>query len=165
MNLGIDVGYNATKVAGNRHRVAFPSAVGSPDRASFALGGADQNAIVLVAPTHALVGEEAVNQSRFLNRREDRRWIESDEWLMLFLAALTEVTQGTVVDVGVVTGLPVAFYADKSLIHERLIGEHRVQREGRRSQLLRVNDARVIPQPFGSLLAEVLDDHGRIAAR
>jgi len=162
MYTGIDIGYNATKAVTERRRATFPSVVGTPDRASFALNGNSETAIVLVAPTHALIGEEAVNQSRFLNRREDRRWIESDEWLTLFHAALTELTSATAVDIDLVTGLPVAFYSDKVQVQERLLGEHRVQREGRRGQLLRVTNARVIPQPFGSLLAEVLDEHGQI---
>jgi plasmid segregation protein ParM len=162
MYTGIDIGYNATKAVTDKRRATFPSAVGSPDRARFALDPSNVTAIVLVTPAHVSVGNEAVNQSRFLNRREDRRWIESAEWLHLFLAALTELTPGTLVDVSVVTGLPVAFYSDKAQVQERLRGEHRVQREGRRGQLLRVTNVRVIPQPFGSLLSEVLDERGYI---
>jgi hypothetical protein len=103
-----------------------------------------------------------VQQSRFLNRREDRHWITSPEWRALFLAALTELTPGTAVDVAVVTGLPVAFYSDKEQVQQHVRGEHRVQREGRRTQPLRVTNARVIPQPFGSPLTAVLDDRGHI---
>lgn len=163
MHTGIDIGYNATKAVAERRRATFPSAVGTPDQASFALGEPDPAAITLTAPQHVLVGAAAVQQSRFLNRREDRRWVESDEWLALFLTAVTELTQATAVDLEVVTGLPVAFYTDKALVQERLLGEHRVQRAGRRAQLVRVQNARVIPQPFGTLLAEVLDDQGQIS--
>ena len=138
MYTGIDIGYNATKAVTERRRTTFLSVVGTPDRANFALNGNSEAALVLVTPTHALIGEEAVNQSRFLNRREDRRWIESAEWLTLFHAALTELTSATAVDIELVTGLPVAFYSDKAQVQERLLGEHRVQREGRRAQLLRV---------------------------
>ncbi len=162
MHTGIDIGYNATKAVTDKRRATFPSAVGTPDRARFALSGNNTPAIVLTAPQSVLIGDEAVLQSRFLNRREDRRWIESAEWQALFLAALTELTTGTLVDVEVVTGLPVAFYSDKEQVHQRLLGEHRAQREGRRGQLLRVTHVRVIPQPFGSLLAEVLDERGQI---
>lgn len=162
MHTGIDIGYNATKAVTDKRRVTFPSAVGSPDRARFALNGGGDHAIILLSPSHVLIGEEAVQQSRFLNRREDRRWTESAEWLALFLAALTELTSGTLVDLDVVTGLPVAFYSDKEQVQQRLLGDHRVQREGRRGQLLRVTHVRVIPQPFGSLLAEVLDERGHI---
>jgi hypothetical protein len=88
--------------------------------------------------------------------------VESEEWYWLFLAALSELTPATVADVALVTGLPVAFYDDKEKVTARLVGEHRVQREGRRAQVLRVTAARVIPQPFGALLAAVLDDRGAI---
>lgn len=165
MYTGIDIGYNATKAVTDKRRTTFPSVVGSPDRASFTLNGGNEAAIVLLSPSHVLIGEEAVQQSRFLNRREDRRWIDSGEWLELFLAALTELTSGSPVDVEIVTGLPVSFYSDKEQVQQRLFGEHRVQREGRRGQLLRVVNARVIPQPFGSLLAEVLDERGQIQQR
>ena len=95
MDAGLDLGYNAVKVVGDGRRAAFPSAVGTPDRARFALNGNAAGAIVLVEPEHVLVGEEAIQQSRFLARREDRRWIESAEWYSLFLAALTELTPAT----------------------------------------------------------------------
>ncbi len=164
MFAGIDLGYNAVKaISDNQRRASFPSVVGTPDRARFSLTGNGKGAIVLVAPEHTLVGEEAVQQSRFLTRREDRRWVDSQEWYTLFLAALTELTPATGADISLVTGLPVAFYDDKELVLERVLGEHRPQREGRRAQSLRVQQARVIPQPFGSLLATVLDDRGGIA--
>jgi len=112
-----------------------------------------------MAPDHVLVGAEAVRQSRFLQRREDRRWTESDEWYSLAMAALTELTSATLAELRIVTGLPVAFFqGDKVAVRDRLLGEHRPQREGRRAQTLRVTDAHVIPQPFGALLAVTLGD-------
>ncbi|MBC7228672.1 MAG: ParM/StbA family protein [Thermoflexales bacterium] len=161
MNIGLDVGYSATKAVAGGRRVAFPSAVGTPDRPRFSLG--ENHAIILTQPVHVQVGEAAVQQSRFLKRREDRRWIEGDEWYTLFLAALTEMTDATVAELRVVTGLPVAFYDDRQVLRARVLGEHRAQREGRRAQVFRVVDCRVIPQPFGILLAAALDDRGRIA--
>ena len=160
MNIGMDVGYSATKAIAGDRRVAFPSVVGTPDKARFSLNGS--KSIVLVAPAHVQVGEGAITQSRFLNRREDRRWTESDEWYTLALASLTELTSATVAELRIVTGLPVAFYADKAQVRDRLLGEHRVQREGRRAQVFRVTDCRVIPQPFGALLSVTLDNRGRI---
>jgi plasmid segregation protein ParM len=161
MKTGIDLGYNATKAVCENGKVCFASAVGSPDKARFCLNG-DQG-ITLVSPDHVLVGDHAVTQSRFLNRREDRQWIESNEYLSLFYAAVSELTKATSVDLQIVTGLPVAFYDDAQTVKGRLMGEHRLQREGQRAQLVRVQSVRVIPQPFGSLLSEVLDDRGRIA--
>jgi len=63
----------------------------------------------------------------------------------------------------VVTGLPVAFYsADKDALRDRFLGHHRVAREGRRAQTFQVSECRVIPQPFGTLLAATLADRGRV---
>ena len=162
MQSGIDLGYYQVKaVADGDRRVTFPSAVGGADRGHFAVGG-NGRGIEIVSPQHVYVGEEAVLQSRFLQSREDRNWIESNAFGMLFLAAVTEITAATSVDLQVVTGLPAAFYErDAPLVKRRLLGEHRVQREGRRAQLVRVQNVKVIPQPFGSLLSTVLDSHGK----
>lgn len=161
MNVGLDIGYSAVKAVSGERRITFPSVVGTPDKARFSLS-ADQT-VILTYPDHVQVGEGAISQSRFLQRREDRHWIESAEWYALFLAALTELTTTTVAELRIVTGLPVAFYADRQTVRDRLLGEHKVQREGRHAQTFRVTDCRVIPQPFGTLLAACLDDRGRIA--
>jgi plasmid segregation protein ParM len=136
--------------------------VGTPELGRFSL---DQQAhhIILTRPDRTLVGEGAMTQSRFVNRREDRAWIESTEYYHLFLAALTELTTATVADLLLVTGLPVAFYSDKAMLRDRLVGVHKVAREGRHAQNFKVSECRVIPQPFGALLAAALDDRGRIA--
>ena len=167
MKVGFDGGYSDVKaVAGEtgKIRVTFPSVVGTPDRARFSLDGEGANDIVLnLSDGTFLVGQGAVEQSRFAPRWEDRAWIESSEYYRLFLATLTELTSATVCNLTVVTGLPVAYYADKDKLRDLLLGEHRASREGRRSQVFRVTDCRVIPQPFGSLLSLALDNRGRVS--
>ena len=163
MNIGMNVGYSATKAVAGERRVTFPSAVGTPDRGRFSLS--NTNEIILEEPAHVQVGDAAIEQSRFLHRREDRRWTESQEWYYLFLAAVSELTTATRVDLQVVTGLPVAFYGDAEELHGRLVGEHRLRRHGRHGQTITVTECRVIPEPFGTLLAVTLDDRGRIADR
>lgn len=167
MNLGLDIGYSAVKaIAGGRPPVTFPSVVGTPERARFSLNDAAGSEIFLELPDGAtwLVGQGAVEQSRFVNRREDRSWIESDEYYHLAMAAFTELTTATSIELLVVTGLPVAYYqVDRDRLHDLFLGEHRAGRPGRRQQVFRVTDCRVIPQPFGALLALALDDRGRIA--
>ena len=121
MNIGLDVGYSAVKAIAGERRVTFPSVVGTPDRARFSLNGADASSIILTEPASVLVGEGAVLQSRHLKRREDRGWVESAEWYHLVLAAMTELTTATSVDLRIVTGLPVAFYADKDQVRDRLL--------------------------------------------
>lgn len=162
MNVGIDLGYSAVKVVAGQRRKTFPSVVGTPESSRFSLGEQEEQ-IVLVAPEHVMVGRGAMTQSRFVNRREDRAWIESAEYHHLFLAALTEITTATAADLLLVTGLPVAFYGDKGKLRDRLLGTHKVTRDGRHAQTFRVVECRVIPQPFGALLAAALGERGRIA--
>lgn len=160
MNIGLDIGYSAVKAISDEKQITFPSAVGTPDKSRFSLGA--NHAIILTAPDHVQVGQAAVAQSRFLNRREDRHWITSPEWHQLFLAAVTELTTSKYAEVRIVTGLPVAFYTDRAQVTARLVGDHQVTREDRHAQLVRVSAANVIPQPFGALLSLCLDDRGRI---
>lgn len=162
MNIGLDVGYAATKAVSGERRVNLPSIVGTPDKARFSVNGTDNMILTMPDGKAFQVGQAAILQSRFVDRQEDRGWIESAAYHALMLAALTELTPATV-DAVVVSGLPVAFYSDRDALRNRLLGEHRVAREGRRAQLFRITEARVIPQPFGTLLAVALDNNGRIA--
>lgn len=160
MQIGLDIGYSAVKAISGDRRVTFPSAVGTPDKARFSLN--NSKSVVLLEPDHVQVGEGAIAQSRFLHRREDRRWIESTEWYTLALAAFTELTTAKGAELFIVTGLPVAFYGDKAVVRNRLLGTHRMQREEHHAQTFQVTECKVIPQPFGALLAACLDDKGRI---
>lgn len=160
MNIGPDIGYSAVKIVSGSRRATFPSVVGTPDQGRFSVDGT-ADSIILTEPAHVLVGGGAVLQSRRLKRREDRRWTESAEWYHLMLAAITELTTASV-DLTIVTGLPVAFYGDKEKVEARLAGVHQVRRADRNRQTLTIQDCRVVPQPFGTLLATALDNSGRI---
>jgi len=161
MNVGIDIGYSRTKAVGNGRAAGFASVVGTPDRGRFSLNGASPG-IELVSPRAVLVGDQAVIQSRHLERREDRGWIESAAYHDLLLAALSSLTEASAKMV-VVSGLPIQFYErDRRALQERLLGVHPLQRAGRRAQRFEVVTARVIPQGFGALLSVCLDDRGHI---
>ena len=162
MNAGIDIGYSAVKAKTAAKQVTFPSLVGTPDRARFSLNGPADEIILNLPVGTWLVGQGAVELSRFAPRWEDRSWIESDEYYRLVLASFTELTTATSCDLTVVTGLPVAYYGDKDTLRDLFLREHRVAREGRRSQTFRVSECRVIPQPFGALLSVALDNRGRV---
>ena len=161
MKAGLDIGYNMTKIVGGNppKTASFPSVTGTPDRSSFALG--DTSGIYLEQPQAVAVGDVAIEQSRITRRREDRGWIESDEWYLLAMAALTEMTTGNT-RFDIVTGLPVAFFSDKEKVVEKLMGYHQVKRDGRRGQGLTVDSVRVIPQPFGTLLDVCLNNQGKV---
>jgi hypothetical protein len=135
----------------------LPKCGQNPGRARCSINAADGD-IILDLPGDGtwLVGDRAISQSPFVDRREDRGWIRSDAYYRLVMAGFTELTSATSVDLVVVTGLPVAFYSkDKNTLRDLLPGQHRATRAGRRGQLLKVTDCRASPQPFGCLLAEI----------
>ncbi|GAB4456966.1 MAG: hypothetical protein Kow0031_37980 [Anaerolineae bacterium] len=161
MKIGQDNGYNATKIVTEGRRAHFPSVVGTPTRAAFSVNGHADEIRISAAGQTWLVGDSAVNQSRFLVRREDRNWVESDEYYVITLAGMSELTTASV-EVQLVTGLPVAYFSDHRNLKRRLMGEHKFQRAGRNAQTVRISDVRVVPQPFGALLNEALDQRGAL---
>jgi len=163
MIIGIDIGYAFTKIAVNSHTGIFPSVVGSPETASFSL--TDTHRIALETDDGLVqVGQAVLDQSRFVSRPEDRGWISSDEYRWLYLAALSESTTTFYAsNVMVVTGLPIAYYRDdKETLRSVMLGEHRIQREGRKEQRFVVTECRVIPQPFGTLFSAAFDPNGEV---
>ena len=163
MRVGIDGGYSGFKATNGTTTTYLPSAVGTVNRARFSLDGQADIILDMAGKGEKMVGEVAIRQSRFLARKEDRDWINSDEYLYLMGATFSELTTASRVDLHVVTGLPVAFYErDKKTLQERFLGEHRVLREGRTTQVFRVKECRVIPQPFGTIFTRAIDEKGKI---
>ena len=160
MQAGIDIGYKAGKFIADRRRATFPSVVGTPTRQRFSVNGRQDDILLTVAGQNWLVGDSAVENSRFIKRREDRHWIDSEEYRVLALAGLSELTTANGLEIKLVTGLPVNYFADRSQVEQRLRGEHRIQRAGRNAQRFNVTEVRVVPQPFGTLLNEALDQRG-----
>lgn len=165
INAGFDMGYSFSKVVARGVAQRFPSICGNVERARFSLNGRDTGVTILNIPDDGMwvVGSGALRMSRFVARQGDRDWIEGRAYLRYYLAALTELTLANQVEVRVVTGLPVTYFSrDREKVVERLLGEFRVQREGRNWQRFKVMQVKVVPQPFGTLLSETLNEQGRI---
>lgn len=163
MLVGLDAGYSHTKAISGNRRVIFPSVCGNVEEMRFSLNDREVDAIILdEGYARWVIGDAAVEQSRMISRREDRDWILSMEYVRLWYAALSGITTATRVDFQAVTGLPVTYFADRQVLQDRLVGLHRIKRVGRTLQVVIVTDLIVMPQPFGTLLAACLDDHGRI---
>jgi len=162
MNAGLDIGYNATKGKTDGPPFNILSTVGTPNRARFSLNG-HNDFLITINGKQKQIGESAVRQSHSQSHSEDRGWISTEKYYYLFLAALTELSTANWVELTIVTGLPVKFYEDDAPILKQVMrGEHRAKRVGRHTQTFKVVKVVPIPQPFGTVASEVLDNGGKI---
>jgi len=160
---GYDQGYKEIKVYWGpdaRCRVSFPTAIAPVPTRRFGIQPVDYH--VLTSPFHYLVGQAAVDLAEPLTLK-DRDWILSDEWFATWLLGLSLSSGG--VDQGVfpVLGLPTNFFTDQDIqmVADRVLGVHKVQREGYPEQTFTIKDCRVIPQPYGTLLSLGLTHTGK----
>ncbi len=163
MWISVDVGYSETKAVYGEKMIVFPSIVGSPDESRFSLNGTgEDNSVMEFDGQSYLVGAEALAQSRFAMRKQDRGWINSQEYKILFLTALAQITESSRVNIDIVTGLPVNFYdGDKETLRKNLLGQYKIKYNNRPSQVFTIRDLRVIPQPFGTAFSVALNDKGK----
>ena len=162
MDIGFDGGFFAVKALAGARVAHFESFAVRPSESLFSLNG-HQTIIVSSQRGRYLVGPEAVKKGAIGARKETADWIETPEYLALFYAALSELTEATQASVNLVTGLPLAdFQRDRARLRDLLLGVHQFVREGRRGQSLTVETVRVVPQAWGAVLALLLDDKGRI---
>lgn len=161
LKTGIDIGYNQTKALADAQKsVNFPSVVGTEYDTPFTLGE-NGHGIKFTTPRRAVVGHSAITFSDLVTRREDRNWIASEDYYLLFLAALSELTAGSG-SARIVTGLPVSYFEDRETLRKHLQKVHTFQREDRSLQVINAEKVTVLPQPFGTLLDYCLDAQGRI---
>ncbi len=162
MDVGFDGGFYSTKAISGERVAHFESFAVRPTESLFSLNG-HQTIIVASEQGRYLCGAEAVKKAQTGARKESAAWIETPEYLSLFRAALSELTEATQATINLVTGLPLADYQrDRGLLRDQLLGTHQFVREGRRGQSLTVETVRIVPQAWGAVLTLLLDDKGYI---
>jgi plasmid segregation protein ParM len=177
MIVGLNVGCSHTKaytqVGGAERCIIFPSALGAPSKARFSLSGSGDNggagdarllqaedSAHLLEPANVLIGAAAVNRSVYAPHREDDAWYTSDDWLHLALASIAKLTPAST-SLSLTTGFPLSSSRRvEDAVKAKLVGEHRVRLAGRHGQTIKVDDAWVIPEPYGTLLDQLWDDNG-----
>jgi hypothetical protein len=167
MIIAIDIGYSHTKGAADGRRTLFPSVWGEVQQSHLDLDLATRNGYLQIETDEGtwFVGDAAIEQSGLQSRRQDREWIATPEYKALLLAAVTELSRATSIAAQAITGLPVAYFADRARLVERIRGVHRVRRAGqRRAQRIEVTDVVVLPQGLAAVLSEALDEGGRVRA-
>ena len=161
----VDIGYNTCKaLAANGQVGFFPSVVGTPTRETFSIEQAKKAKMVIALPdsTSWPVGETALKQSAYTTGRRDAGWVLETSWRILLYAALSELHKASIAT-RIITGLPLEDYktwADR--LRKALIGEHTFKRNGSNWQTIKIEDAFIITQPYGSLLDQAMTDTGKI---
>ena len=161
INIGLDVGYYATKVNSDKHApVSFPSGASEYRGTGFM-----EPALLEYANSDMayVVGQELELGGGIVQRRHDRDWIHTDLYKMLTDRALAAMLDpGHSSEVRVVTGLPYQFYkADRDSMVDNLRGDH-IFFFNEEIYRVEVKDVIVIPQGIGALLDVAVNFSGNV---
>ena len=166
---GVDVGFGFTKATDGESSALFKSIIGEPQPRSMDDNFFSSEAVPGLHMTldgrSYFVGELAESESRVRQFTLDQAQLITQHFKILALAALARVVPGRV-PVNVITGLPVGYYMEyKERLTQALTGEHTLQihdiPEGS-EVVLNINRARVIPQPYGSLVDYLFREDGTV---
>jgi len=166
MILSIDIGYGYTKGIGpDGLRFSFPSVIGTAEEIAFTsdLIASTLAPAIQYADRRFFYGEQALLQSRLRTAIFDRSRVHDETYRLLFVAALAEVSRELPdrTNLNIVTGLPVGFFNDREDVVVSLAGEYQLELDD--TVTFDVEQVFVVPQPFGSLFRELLDEDGIIS--
>lgn len=165
MNIGIDIGFGFVKATNGHKKVIFPSVVGEGRNIRYKSGISDDsildNLTLQLEGNDYFVGSLANRQSDIVMSTLSQNRINNieNEVLLCTALGLLELPE----KINVVTGLPVNEYSPemkKNLISQ-LTGSH-VFLLNNKPQLIKIENCKVIPQPFGTIFDQLLDDQGEI---
>ena len=160
MIVGYDGGYGYAKGASERGVAVLPAALAPAVeiryRSDLHSNGAGLTVQVDGKPW--FVGELARRQG--LNPISPRTRERSAEFeRVLLVAALHELDARE--SVALVAGRPVAWYGDRGTLETALRGYHHAEVNGELA-VYNVTDAKIVPQPFGTLFGVILDEEGAL---
>lgn len=168
--VGIDLGFGYTKAlaehSGEGNIAQFPSVIGLAENIRYTDSFVDGQAASAGIHLHTdagprFVGQHALDQARVNWNANDKRRTDRDTLTLLY-AALSELDVAGDIILG--TGLPVEWYDTAAVRHttKLLLGEHRIRREGRPDQHVRIIEVQTMMQPFGSLAYIAFKEDGTI---
>ncbi|MFW6015118.1 MAG: hypothetical protein ACOCRK_01620 [bacterium] len=171
-NLGIDIGFGFVKATNGNNNIIFPSVVGEGREIRYKTGlnsnSTLDNLIIEVDKEKYFVGDLAIRQSDLIQSTISEKRINSIENKVLFLTAFALLDGiGTGVSkFNLVTGLPVDEYLEyKDILMKQLQKGHVVKlisKGNSDNKLINIERCKVIPQPFGTVFNQLLDDYGNI---
>ncbi len=172
--LGIDIGFGFTKATNGKKTLIFKSIFGDASEIQFWADFGDNTPTdhihVTIDGKSFFVGDLAEQQSSVLNFTLDQEKLISEyvRILALTIAGLFYNNNAHInVPINVVSGLPIGYFKQN---HERfneiLTGHHRVTYHSyngnKITREIYINKVRMLPQPLGSILNQLMDDDGQI---
>jgi hypothetical protein len=171
-HMAIDVGFGGTKaVASNGRKASFISVVGDFHPVAFVSGmnDATSNLVIDYNSRKSFVGESALKQSIPRATVDTDRTV-TDEGMTLLAAAMALLAEGPATNTNMVVGLPVRHY--ETLKNQYLKQVHAIHAIDLLTptgglierKFVSVEQARVLPQPFGAFFDLILDDKGKLTS-
>jgi len=172
--LGVDVGFGYTKAYNGDRSIIFKSIVGDAAdiqfQSGFSEGSALENLHVTVEGREWFVGDMAEKQSNVRDFTLDQNTMIENAARIMALTAISCYSNRPRQEFSVVTGLPIRYFKQlRSRFVSMLEGEHPLilhHRTGEEKKTtLVIKNVRVLPQPFGAVFNQLMNDHGRIVDR
>ena len=172
--LGIDIGFGFTKATNGRETMIFKSIFGDASEVQFWADFGDSSPTdhihVSIDGKSYFIGDLAEQQSSVLNFTLDQERLIA-EYVRIFaltVAGLFYKNNSMInVPINVVSGLPIGYFKhNHERFNEILTGHHRVtyhSHNGNKStREIYINKVRMLPQPLGSILNDLMDNDGKI---
>lgn len=174
VNIGLDIGFGATKLVVESGELVMPSVAGSALNIRF---NADDIAEkypgdqISDESGHWFVGELALRQVppaeliKLRARTTDESTFSNEFRTRMMKAAIAKLypgmNDGDTVHVRIATGLPVSYMDDAGALKDALIGQHYVKTDATEF-VLNVSQVMVMPQPYGTIYDQALTNKGQI---
>ena len=172
--IGIDIGFGFTKATNGKETIIFKSIFGDASEIQFWADFGDSSPTdhihVAIDGKSYFVGDLAEQQSSVLNFTLDQERLISDYVRILALTVTGLFFNSNTpinVPINVVSGLPIGYFKQN---HERfneiLTGHHSVTYHSHNGEKttreIYINKVRMLPQPLGSILNNLMDADGKI---
>ena len=172
--IGIDIGFGFTKATNGKETIIFKSIFGDASEIQFWADFGDSSPTdhihVAIDGKSYFVGDLAEQQSSVLNFTLDQERLISDYVRILALTVTGLFFNSNTpinVPINVVSGLPIGYFKQN---HERfneiLTGHHSITYHSHNGEKttreIYINKVRMLPQPLGSILNNLMDTDGKI---
>ena len=173
--LGIDIGFGFTKATNGTDTLIFKSLFGDAADiqfwADFGESTPTDHIHVTIDGNSYFIGDLAEQQASVLHFTLDQERLLSDyvKILSLTSAGMVQQDESSInVPINLVSGLPIGYFKDNhNRFNEMLTGHHTItyhSSDGKeKNKTIHINKVRMLPQPMGSILNLLMNDHGKIA--